>query len=134
MHTSSLAFPKMFNIATNQVATLNDAQSVVNRSKLLFLTSPTEIYNELDQGVGLRKYIWQYNNENTKAMIKDNIVDQLDKYEPYCVAEETQFADGLKFTGTEVDMYPEQEYNRLKMTVSIKLTFEDEVSINLEDL
>ena len=49
--TTSLAFPNMFNIATNQVSVIEDTTSVANRTRLLILTEPTELYNNPDFGV-----------------------------------------------------------------------------------
>ena len=93
MKTNSWSFPNIFNVAQNQVATLQDERSVVNRSRLLILTEPTEVYNEPNQGVGLKRHLWQYNNENQKAIIKDRIVNQLRLHEPQCIPDDTEFSD-----------------------------------------
>ncbi len=127
--TNSLAFPNMFDIARNKVGVIEDKISVVNRCRLLMLTEPTELYNSPDFGVGLKRYFWQYNTENTKAIIKNRIVSQLRLHEPSCDADKTSFSDGL-LTENSVDM-PAQEYSKLKMTVGIKTTFSDEVNIDL---
>ena len=76
MKTSSLAFPNMFNVAQNQVAVLEDEISVVNRSRLLILTEPTEIYNEPNQGVGLKRHLWQYNNKTQELTLVDSKVEE----------------------------------------------------------
>lgn len=133
MYTSSLSWPNMFDIARNRVATMEDNTSLVSRSRLLILSDPTSLYNSPDFGVGLKKYLWQYNNENQKAIIKDNIVEQLRLHEPYCIPDETQFADGLLFTGDN-DNYSAQEYNRLKMTVAICTNYQDMVEVKLNEL
>ena len=93
MATNSIAFPKMFDVSRNRVAILEDDQSVVNRSRLLILTEPTEIYNEPNQGVGLKRHLWQYNNKNQQAIVRDRIIDQLRLHEPCCVPENTQISD-----------------------------------------
>ena len=129
MKTSSWAFPNMINVAQNTVATIEDEVSVSNRSRLLILTEPTEIYNEPTQGVGLKRYLWQYNNDNVKAMIQNRIVEQLREHEPYCNADNTQFADGLLFTGDTAD--PTQRFNKLEMTVAIETTFGGTVSVDV---
>ena len=127
--TNSLAFPNMFDIVRNKVGVIEDKISVVNRCRLLMLTEPTELYNSPDFGVGLKRYLWQYNTENTKAIIEDRIVSQLRLHEPSCDADKTSFSDGL-LTENSVDM-PAQEYSKLKMTVGIQTTFSDEVNIDL---
>lgn len=129
MYTTSLAFPNMINVAGNRVSVKSDKDSVINRVRLLMLTDPTELYNSPDFGVGLKRYLWQYNTANTSALIQDRIVQQLRKYEPCVVADSTSFADGLVFSPDTV----QSMYNELKMTVGLHTIFEDELSIVLND-
>ena len=131
-NTTSIAWPNMFNVSQNSVAVLEDNASVVNRTKLLILTEPTEVYNEPEQGVGLKRHLWKYNTENEKSIIKDRIIAQLRLHEPSVYPDETQFADGLLFTGDQ-DQFSAQEYNRLKMTVSLTTNYQDTVEVNLND-
>ena len=133
MKTNSIPWPNMINVTQNEVAVITDENSVVNRSKLLILTEPTEIYNEPNQGVGLKRHLFKYNNENEKAIIKDRIVEQLRIHEPQCTADHTQFADGLLFTGTP-QSETAQNYNKLEMTVAIETKFGATVSVSFEDL
>lgn len=128
--TNSLSFPNMIDPVRNRVATKTDNASVVNRTRLLMLTEPTELYNEPIFGVGLKRYLFQYNNENVKAMIKDKIVEQLRLFEPCCDAQATEFTDGLIFTG-DTDT---QDFNVLKMSVGLKTIYGDVETINLSDL
>lgn len=128
--TNSLSFPNMIDPVRNRVATKTDNASVVNRTRLLMLTEPTELYNEPTFGVGLKRYLFQYNNENVKAMIKDKIVEQLRMFEPCCDAQATEFSDGLLFTG-DTDT---QDFNVLKMSVGLKTIYGDVETINLSDL
>lgn len=128
--TNSLSFPNMIDPVRNRVATKTDNASVVNRTRLLMLTEPTELYNEPTFGVGLKRYLFQYNNENVKAMIKDKIVEQLRLFEPCCDAQATEFTDGLIFTG-DTDT---QDFNVLKMSVGLKTIYGDVETINLSDL
>lgn len=131
--TNSLSFPNMFDVARNKVGVISDNESIVNRSRLLILTEPTELYHNPNFGVGLKRHLWHYNTENEKAIMKDRIVEQLRLHEPCCVPDKTSFADGLLFTGVEDD-YTAQKYNRLTMTVGIQTAFGDTVSVDLSDL
>lgn len=131
--TNSLSFPNMFDVARNKVGVISDNESIVNRSRLLILTEPTELYHNPDFGVGLKRHLWHYNTENEKAIMKDRIVDQLRLHEPCCVPDKTAFADGLLFTGVEDDN-TYQKYNRITMTVGIKTIFGDDVTVKLQDL
>ncbi len=131
MKTSSIAWPQMINVAQNQVAVLEDEKSVVNRSKLLILTEPTEIYNEPNQGVGLKRHLWHYNNGTEESIIRDRIVEQLRLHEPQCNPDNTQFVEGNLFTGSTSSEIA-QKYNRLEMTVSIETTFGATLDVNFQ--
>lgn len=130
--TTSLAWPNMFDVARNRVSVYEDNTALVSRTRLLILSEPTSLYNSPEFGVGLARHLWQYNNENQKAIIKDRIVQNLRINEPYVIPDETQFANGLLFTG-EVNNFSAQEYNQLKMTVALKTTYNTEISITLND-
>lgn len=129
--TTSLAWPYMFDVARNVVSVVSDNVSIVNRCKLLILTEPTELYNSPTFGVGLKRYLWQYNTENTKAIIKDRIKDQLNEHEPCVDSEFTTFADGLIFTGDADPGMSAQEYNQLKMTVGLATIYGDKLDVDL---
>lgn len=132
--TSSIAFPNMIDPVRNTVNTYEDNQSVVNRSRLLLLTEPTELYNEPTFGAGLRRFIWQYNTVNNKARIKDKIIEQLDTFEPCVDATKTTFADGLLFTEGALDVNDYSNMNNVKMTVALKTKFGADLSIDFSDL
>lgn len=129
-NTTSLKFPNMFNIAQNQVAVLEDRSSVVNRCRLLILTEPTELYNSPDFGVGLRRHMYKYNTENEKALIVDRTKKQLKLHEPYCISEETDWADGLLFTGSKDDDH-KLKPDELDMTIAVVTTFSDKITITI---
>ena len=136
MHrTQSLSWPNMFDVARNRVAVKEGNSSIVNRSKLLILTEPTELYNEPAFGVGLKKYLWQYNTKNVRAIIQDKIKSQLKQHEPCVNADDTSFADSLLFTGSGESVPTVNEANQLKMTVGLQTIYEDtlQVVINLEE-
>ena len=133
MSTSSLSFPNLIDVARNKVSVMEGDASVVNRTRLLILTEPNELYNSLDFGVGLKQYLWQYNTNDVKAMIQDRIIVQLRKYEPCCVPDQTVFSDGL-ISDSEYDSMYVREQDKLKMTVGLKTSYSDNVSIDLSDV
>jgi len=128
--TTSLSFPNMFNLISNQVSVDEDLKSVTTRSRLLILTEPTELYNNPNFGVGLKRHLFKYNTENEKALIKDRIVAQLRLHEPDVVAEKTSFTDGLLFTG-DSSLQHVDDANELNMTVAMLTTFGKEISLDL---
>lgn len=133
--TTSIAWPNMFDVARNTVVCKEGNSAITNRAKLLILTDPTELYNSPTFGVGLKKYLWQYNTKNTKAIIQDKIKAQLKEHEPFVDADKTSFADGLLFSGNGSESALVQEANQLKMTVGLQTIYKDklDVSIDLEE-
>lgn len=127
--TTSLAFPNMFNITTNQVSVIENTSSVANRTRLLILTEPTELYNNPDFGVGLKRYLWKYNNEATRGMVKDRITEQLRLHEPCVYPERTQYSDGLLFSGDATQN--KQNPNTMTLTVALQTIFEEEARVVL---
>lgn len=128
-NTTSLAFPRMFDVAQNKVSVLTDSISIVNRTRLLMLTDPTSLYNEPELGVGLRRYMGRYNTENVKAEVKDRIVEQLRAYEPCVIPDKTEWADGLIFTGQPNDIRIRP--NKLEMTVALKTIYDSTASLDI---
>ena len=131
-HTTSLNFPQMFDIARNKVAVAEDSTSVANRTRLLMLTEPTELYNEPKFGVGLKRYLWQYNDGNQQAIIKDRIIDQLHLHEPSVDPEKTEVTNGLLFT--ETFQNSAQEHNQLKLTVALSTVYEEKFQLEIDTI
>jgi phage baseplate assembly protein W len=128
--TTSLAFPNMFDIATNQVGVIEDTDSVSNRTRLLILTEPTELYNNPDFGVGLQRHMWKYNNEAERGLVKDRITEQLRLHEPCVYPEKTQYTDGLLFSEADVQNSATNA-NRLALTVALQTVFKEEAKVEL---
>ena len=128
--TTSLAFPNMFNITANQVSVIEDTNSVANRTRLLILTEPTELYNNPDFGVGLKRHLWHYNNEAERGLVRDRITEQLRLHEPCVYPEQTQYSDGLLFSSTQVPTVLE-EHNTMALTVAMQTVFKEEAKVSL---
>lgn len=126
--TNSIKFPNLIDVASNRVGLYTDNESVVNRTRLLFLSDPTSLYNNPTFGVGLRRYLFQYNNENVRALIKDKMVEQLREHEPCVDPEQTVFADGLIFS-EDGKVLNEPEFNHLKMTVGLRTIYNDRLEV-----
>lgn len=134
MQTSSWKFPNMIDVTKNRINVAYDAESVVNRIRLLMLTEPTEMYNELNFGVGMKRYLWQYNTDNVRALLYDKIKAQLKLWEPCVDAEKTTFTDGLLFTGDNSNDLSVTEINKLKFTMAVHTIFGDTLDIDIQDL
>lgn len=135
-HTTSISFPTMFDVARNRVAVLEDDSSVRNRVMLLLLTEPTELFNNPTQGGGLKRYMFQYNTENTKAMVQARIKDQLRAHEPSVTADETSFLDGLPFSNNS-DIFTTKSSvagaNKFELTVGLVTVYGDTVELTIND-
>ena len=129
--TTSISFPNMFDVSRNTVTILKDNESIANRCKLLILTEENEMYNSPNFGVGLRRHLWKYNTDNEKAIIRDRITEKLRIYEPCCIPDKTEYADGLLYTESEQSPI---DADRLKMTLLIRTIFGNDVKIDFSDL
>lgn len=132
-NTTSLAFPNIFNVSQNKVAVTQDTASIVNRTRLLMLTQPTELYHSPDFGLGLKEHLWKYNSDNEIAIIKDKFINQLRLHEPSVIPEKTQFVDGLLYTGTDTSNI-QQDYNTLKITAVISTKYGDTLELDIDSL
>lgn len=132
MICSSMSWPNMFDVARNKVNVYTNMKSITNRVKLLILTEPTELYMTPNFGVGLRKYMFTYNNDNTIAMIKDALIEQLRIWEPRVVAEKTTVT-----RGRSVGIQSNQEYsdhmNKLDLVVKLTTIYGNEVSVEVNE-
>jgi len=130
--TSSLRFPYMFDVARNRVAVLENDASVTNRTRLLLLTSPGQLYNAVDFGVGLPRFQLQYNSPVTSSLLEQRIRDQLTAYEPMVYPEQTilakQPADAFgDINGSAEEVSP----NKLKATVALTTRF-SEINVDIQ--
>ena len=126
---TSLSFPNMFKLTSNQVAVDQDLKAITTRTRLLILSEPTELYNNPDFGVGLKRHLWKYNSENEVSLIQDRIISQLRLHEPDVIPDKTQFTNGLLFTGDNNDSATAA--NEINMTVALQTTFGKQLSIDL---
>lgn len=128
--TTSLAFPNMFNITTNQVSVIENTASVANRTRLLILTEPTELYNNPTFGVGLKRHLWKYNNSAERGLVEDRITEQLRLHEPCVYPDKTQYTDGLMFTGDQNSSVVANS-NTMSLTVALQTIFKEEARVTL---
>lgn len=129
--TNSINFPNMFDVARNTVAVIEGTASIANRVKLLILTEENEMYNSPQFGVGLKRHLWKYNNENEKAIIRDRVVEKLRLYEPCCLPEKTEYVDGLVYTETD---HSDMDANKLNMSLILYTMYGEPLNIDMSDL
>lgn len=132
MNTSSWNFPNMINVAQNKVGVAYDSNAIKNRVSLLLMTQPSELYGDLDFGAGLKQFMWQYNNANTRAMIKEKIVEQIRKYEPCVDPNSISFVDEDDISSeSNAIVSIQQEHNKLHLTVIMKTIFSNNIEVSI---
>jgi len=131
MHTTSIGFPNMFDVSRNRVATMSDNASVANRVRLLLMTEPTELYMNPTYGVGLKRFMFQYNNDNVIAQIKDRLVDQLRIWEPCVDATRTEVVRGLVYSG-ENQIESAADSDKLNLTITLYTIYGDTLNISVD--
>lgn len=123
MICTSWSWPNLFDVARSKVSLYRDTASIVNRVKLLLLTEPTELFMTPNFGVGLKKYMFTYNNDNTIALIKDNLIEQLRIWEPAVIPEDTIVERGLNYTGGTDTLGTTKALNSLNLTITLKTKY-----------
>lgn len=131
-NTTSIAFPNMISVTQNKVNLMSDTESVANRVKLLILSEPTELYNEPEFGVGLKRYIGRYNNNAVKSEIAERTRAQVSVNEP-CVQPSTiEWSNGLEVTGHNLTR-PQDTNGDCDMTLKMTTTFKTTLTIDVEN-
>ena len=133
MVESSFSFPNMFDVSRNKVNLYTDTRSITNRVKLLLLTEPTELYMNPTFGVGLRKFMFTYPTDNTIALIRDKLIEQLRLWEPGVIPEDTIVERGLKYTGTDDPSQIAINSNELDLTITLTTSHMQKVKFGIND-
>ena len=81
-------------------------------------------------GVGLKRFLFQYNNENVIAQIKDRLIEQLRLWEPCVDADKTTVVRGLVYSGRSV-VEAAAETNRLNLTITVYTIYGDKLDISV---
>ena len=132
MICTSWSWPNLFDVSRNQVNLYEDAKSITNRVKLLMLTELTELYMNPTFGVGLKQYLFTYNNDNTIALIRDNLIEQLRLWEPSVVPDDTQIVRGLTYTGGSSELTTvSDKMMKLELTVTLKTIKQQDISFDM---
>ena len=90
--------PKYFGISLNFGKSINgyfstsaDKKLVKENMQQILLTNPGERVMLPDFGVGLRRYLFEMNDEQLATVIREKIVTQIAKYEPLASIIDIQF-------------------------------------------
>jgi phage baseplate assembly protein W len=77
-------------------SSLTTYKEVINQNfKNLILTSPGERIMDSSFGVGLKRFLFQMNNEQTQGEIRAKIFEQVNQYMPFIEIKEIKFVKGV---------------------------------------
>ena len=132
MICTSMSWPNMFDVARSKVNLYSNERSLTNRIKLLLLTEPTELYMEPNFGVGLKKHIFKYNNDNVIALIQDELIEQLRLWEPGVIPEKTVVKRGPKYNwNPETWESVSDRMNILDLQISVTTNYGRVIDMNI---
>ena len=105
--------PKYYGVGFNFGKSINgyfstsaDKKLVKENMKQILLTNPGERIMLPDFGVGLRRYLFEMNDEQLATVIREKIVQQIAKYEPLADIIDIQF---------------KQQENEMKIRITYRL-------------
>lgn len=132
MICTSVSWPNMFDVSRGKLSLYSNSRSITNRVKLLLLSEPTELYMEPNFGVGLRKHIFKYNNDNVIALIQDELIEQLRLWEPSVIPEKTKVERGPAHSWNPSDPATvSQRMNTLDLKITIYTIYDEELSFSV---
>lgn len=97
------------------------------------LTEPTELYMSPNFGVGLKRYLFTYNNDNTIALIRDKLVEQLRLWEPSVIPDDTKVVRGLLSSQPSDLTTVTDKMSKLELTVTLKTIKQQEISFDITE-
>lgn len=130
MNTSSWNFPNMINIAQNSIGILQDSNSIKNRLALLIKTEPTELFMNPEFGVGLKQYMWQYNNDTMRPIIEQKLTDKITQFEPSVIPESIEFKQTHDASITDATV-TQEEANTFNITIVMQTNYGDTIEITI---
>lgn len=95
--------------------------------KMIMFTEPGERIFDRQFGVGIRKFLFEQNSQQTRDQLQSKIREQIKKYLPYVNVVDISFSS-KRNDGTDSTM--EQESNRL----SIRITYQISNFLELQTL
>lgn len=130
MNTSSWNFPNMINIAQNSIGILQDSNSIKNRLALLIKTEPTELFMNPEFGVGLKQYMWQYNNDTMRPIIEQKLTDKITQFEPSVIPESIEFKQTHDASITDATV-TQEDANTFNITIVMQTNYGDTIEITI---
>jgi len=97
--------------------------------KMLILTSPGERMMDINFGVGLKRYLFDMNNESTYQDIASNIRSQVSRYMPFIEIQKVEF----RTPENDPDIFPNDVRTRVTFkVVPLRITGMLQLDTNLD--
>lgn len=113
MYQKTFAFPQMINrnLRKSQISTEN--KSINECLGILLRTRPGEMLGDPNYGCNLIERIFKYQGVIVEELIREDIVNAIDKYEPR-----------IKITENDIKLVPDHRVLKIYLTYTIKETGE----------
>ena len=82
MNQKTFSFPQIINRVSGKIELSNNVQSINECLGILLRTTPGEMLGDPEWGCNLLNRVFQFQGLIVDALIKEDILDAIDKYEP----------------------------------------------------
>lgn len=82
MYQKTFSFPQIINRTTGKIEMSDNVQSINECLGILLRTRPGELFGDPAWGCNLISRVFQYNGLIVAELIKEDILDAVEKYEP----------------------------------------------------
>lgn len=113
MNQKTFSFPQIINRTTGKIEMSDNVQSINECLGILLRTRPGELLGDPEWGCNLISRVFQYNGVIIGELIKEDIIDAIEKYEPR-----------IKITNNDITLVEDTNLLQIYIQYEIKETGE----------
>lgn len=113
MNQTTFSFPRMVDMKTRKVTLSNTYKSINECLGILLRTRKGELLGDPNYGCNLIERIFRYNGLIVQTLLKEDIVEAVEKYEPR-----------ISLSASDITIQPDNEVINIYITYTIKTTGE----------
>lgn len=107
MNQNTFSFPQIINRSSHKIELSSDTKSINECLGILLRTRPGELLGDPEYGCNLIERIFMYNGVLIQKLIKEDIVEAVNKYEPRIFMNENDIS--IVQNQTTVEIYIQYE-------------------------
>lgn len=107
MNQTTFSFPQIINRSSHKIELSNDTKSINECLGILLRTRPGELLGDPEYGCNLIERIFMYNGVLIQKLIKEDIIEAVNKYEPRIFMNENDIS--IVQNQTTVEIYIQYE-------------------------